>query len=213
MSSFPFFQFRKWIKKEELWEIVDEFARKYWPEGTVPVDTEMVVEQRLGLNIEPMHSLLKDLDVDALLRRDLTGIIVDYECYMEEKFRNRVRFSFAHEIGHYILHKDIIQQIGISTCDEWKKYVLELLEKEYRGYEWQANEFAGRLLVPRKILEKEIRKTLEVFDGGELIEHLKTDPEVVLAVISLSLAQPFGVSEEVIERRIEREALWPPNLG
>ena len=212
MPAYPFFNFKKWIKKEELWQITDDFSNKHWPEDTVPVDMEMIVEKRLGLNIEPMRSLFRDHDIDAYLRLDLKGIVVDLECFMEERFRNRVRFSFAHEIGHYVLHKDVIEQIGLSTSDDWKNHVLALLEKEYRGYEWQANEFAGRLLVPCQKLEKEIMKLFESLNDAELLEHLKVDPDAVLSQTSHILAQPFGVSEEVIERRIEREDLWPPEL-
>ena len=212
MPAFPFFEFRRWIKKEELWGIADDFSKEYWPEATVPIDMEIIVEKRLGLNIEPTPSLLRDHDIDAYLRWDLTGIVVDLECFMEERFRNRVRFSFAHEIGHYILHRDVIEQIGMSTSEDWKNHVLALLEKEYMGYEWQANEFAGRLLVPRKRLEEEMMKVLRSINDKELLEHLVANPDAVLAQMSHSLSQPFGVSEEVIEKRIEREGLWPPKL-
>ena len=210
MASFPFFQFTKWIEKEDLWQIVDNFSKEYWPEGAVPIDMELIVEKRLGLNIEPIRSLLRDHDIDAYLRWDLTGIVVDYECYMEERFSNRVRFSFAHEIGHYILHKDVIEQIGMSTTDEWKDSVLALVEKEYKGYEWQANEFAGRLLVPHNVLKKQINETFKAQNSAPLHKYLESDTDVALALISNSLSQTFGVSDEVIQRRIEREGLWPP---
>lgn len=48
------------------------------------------------------------------------------------------RFTIAHELGHVILHKD---QIGFAR--EFKRN-----DKVYCNSEWQANEFAGALLVP-----------------------------------------------------------------
>lgn len=48
------------------------------------------------------------------------------------------RFTVAHELGHVILHKD---QIGFARAFEHN-------DKVYCNSEWQANEFAGALLVP-----------------------------------------------------------------
>jgi len=67
----------KWIHKTEIWKYADDFFAKYWPEGTLPVDIEKLIEDRLGLNIEPEHSLLSQIDMDAFLKSDLTGIVVD----------------------------------------------------------------------------------------------------------------------------------------
>lgn len=49
------------------------------------------------------HNLFSEIDMDAYLKRDLSGIVVDYDLYMEEKSSNRMRFSFAHELGHFFL--------------------------------------------------------------------------------------------------------------
>ena len=85
-------------------------------------------------------------------------------------------------------------------------------ETEYRSFEWQANEFAGRLLVPYQELETEMEKVGEILKENNLITFLKMDPDAVLSRISPMLSKPFGVSTEVIERRVKREGLWPPNI-
>ena len=43
-----------------------------------------------------------------------------------------------------------------------------------------------------------------------LLDLVATDPGAVLSIISPTLCKPFGVSDQVIERRVEREGLWPP---
>ena len=48
-------------------------------------------------------------------------------------------FSVAHEIGHYILHEGKQYRF-----DDYKKY----LTKEQRQIEYEANDFAGKLLMP-----------------------------------------------------------------
>ncbi len=33
-----------WIDKSELWSIADQVRKTYWPEGTLPVDIEKIVD-------------------------------------------------------------------------------------------------------------------------------------------------------------------------
>lgn len=202
----------KWIEPGALWNIADETRNNYWPESKLPVNTEDIVEFRLRLDIEPVKNLLSTIDVDAYLKRDLSGIVVDYDCYMNDKFANRMRFSFAHELGHFFLHKELYMKFGISSPEHWKDFILNVPETEYRSFEWQANEFAGRLLVPYQELETEMEKVGEILKENNLITFLKMDPDAVLSRISPMLSKPFGVSTEVIERRVKREGLWPPNI-
>ena len=113
---------------------------------------EKVIEIRIGLDIEPIHGLLNLIDMDAYLTMGLTGIVIDYDCYMKEKYSNRLRFSLAHELGHYVLHREIYKKMIFTTPQEWKDFIDYLPESEYGSFEWQANEFAGRFLVPYEAL-------------------------------------------------------------
>ena len=164
----------------------------------------------MKLNIEPEHNLLSELDIDAYLKVDLTGIIVDHDCYMNEKFIKRLRFSLAHEIGHLFLHKDIYSSFSIVDSSAWKEFMKNIPDWEYGFFEYQANEFAGRVLVPRKRLILEMESCLQEVQEIGLIELVTKDPAAILSSISPTLCKPFGVSDQVIERRVEREGLWPP---
>lgn len=55
----------------------------------------------------------------------------------------RDRFTIAHEIGHYFLH--IPERIGLARTNE--------KPKPYMDPEWQANTFAGELLLPSHIIK------------------------------------------------------------
>jgi hypothetical protein len=200
------------IAKQDIWNRAEEFRAAYWPEKILPVNIEKIIEKRLKLNIQPEHEMLSDFDIDAFLRKDFTGIVVDYDCFMDERFSNRLRFSYAHEIGHLILHKDIYKQISFTSPEEWRDFIENYSDREYGFFEYQANEFAGRLLVPRDVLEKELNVKLDEIKVHGLIDYLENEPSSVLASISTSLGRPFGVSYVVIERRVEREELWPPKI-
>ena len=97
---FDYLDFRcNWIHKTEIWKYADDFFAKYWPEGTLPVDIEKLIEDRLGLNIEPEHSLLSQIDMDAFLKSDLTGIVVDYDCYMRTDSKTGLVFPLHMKSG------------------------------------------------------------------------------------------------------------------
>jgi len=202
----------KWIDKSVLWSIADSVRSNYWPEGALPVDIEKIVEFRLKLLPEPKRGLSSATDMDAYLKIDLTGIVVDYDLYMNEKNANRMRFSFAHELGHFFLHKEVFTEFDLTDPEAWKNFILNVSESEYGNFEWQANEFAGRLLVPHADLVLAIEQAAQIIKDNKLIEYLNNDPDAVLSRVSPMICKPFGVSADVIKRRVEREGLWPPAL-
>jgi hypothetical protein len=208
-SNFKF----PWIDNHKIWETADAFRTDYWPTGKLPVDVEKIAEIRLKLDIEPQHGLYADYDIEAWLKMDLTGIVVDHRRYMDETFANRLRFSYAHELGHLILHKDLYTNLQIETLEDWMRFVDDLPETEYKRIEYQANEFAGRLLVPRAVLMTELERCWEQIKKADLLEYLVSDPSGVLSSITPALRKPFGVSDDVIEKRVHREGLWPPKVG
>lgn len=168
------------------------------------------VEKKLNLHVEPTWNLSNSFDTDAYLRNDLSGIIVDYERYMNDKYINRLRFSFAHEIGHLVLHKEIYQNFQLNSPQELIIFMREIQDKEYSLFEYQANEFAGRLLVPVESLIIELKKCLKLLPLYDMQDLLDKDPDMVLVALSPALCKSFGVSEQVIGIRVKKEGLWPP---
>jgi Zn-dependent peptidase ImmA (M78 family) len=202
----------KRIDKKDIWDIADEVRHTYWQESTLPIDVEKIVAFRLKLRIEPIHGLFSATDMDAYLMMDSTAIAVDYDSYMNERFASRLRFSFAHELGHFFLHKEVFAAFDIRTLVDWKNFILNSPDYEYSSFEWQANEFAGRLLVPHSDLVRAIEQAANTIKENNLVDYLGNDPDAVLSRISPTICKPFGVSADVIKRRVEREGLWPPEL-
>jgi Zn-dependent peptidase ImmA (M78 family) len=119
-----------------------------------------------------------------------------------------MRFSTAHEIGHLVLHADAIRKLRVDTVEEWKEMQRELPDALWGRAEYQAREFAGRLLVPPQQLKEAL------IDIRPLIQKaLAISPDLDVAelreLISPKLAKKFFVSDEVVLRRMEAEDISP----
>jgi Zn-dependent peptidase ImmA (M78 family) len=113
--------------------------KKYFPvvefleHGLTQIDENFVLEIR---EIQEMteYGIAYPKDKKIALRQDV------YERACDGVPRDR--FTIAHEIGHYIMHKP--DRIGLARTAE--------KPKPYQDPEWQANTFAGELLVPGYII-------------------------------------------------------------
>lgn len=195
------------ITKEDAWKKADQIRQKHWPSGELPIEVEMLLWP-LGLKLVPFPSLRDAGDVDALLLGDLKTIIVDNHDYFNDKKQNRIRFSIAHELGHFVLHNDIFKNLAHKTIREWIKFIRLIPETEYSFIEYQAYEFAGRLLVPSERLEKEFQQSIRKAKDASFFSWDKTG-DAALGIISTPISRIFDVSSEVIEKRLRREGFWP----
>ncbi|MDD8017221.1 MAG: ImmA/IrrE family metallo-endopeptidase [Bacteroidota bacterium] len=190
------------LSVEEIRRRADEFREHYW--GTkLPIDVELIAERNLKLFIIPVPDLRYQAQTEVFLSGDLKEIVYD-----PGRSDVRIRFSIAHEIGHFILHKDIVSTLRPSSYEDWKEIQQTIPDGFWGRAEYQAREFAGRLLVPRTLLIDELKAL------RPLIERAKDAvPDLELPVIkefvSPKLAKRFFVSDEVIVRRIEAENISP----
>lgn len=129
-----------------------------------------------GLNIlyADLSKIKKGNEIAGFIDFDKKRIVVN-----KDDPPNRQRFTIAHELGHYILHKDYVKN------DSEYKVLLRrpLKDQNYTKEEKEANCFAAYLLVPNNLIEK--------------YKDIPTS-------ISASL---FAVSEEVIKYSKMRTAL------
>ncbi len=145
---------------------------------------------KAGFNIE---SLCKKLGINVIAENfndDISGLfvasdkmpIISYN-KNEKDNQNRVRFTIAHELGHYILHSKeqpifidkqpkVMYRNANSTTGELHK-------------EREANAFAASLLMPRQLIRDEINTAPNSSDDA--IEYL---------------AKRFKVSEQAMSYRL-----------
>ena len=189
------------IPEDEIRLKAQNFLKKYNPSSIIPVDIERIVEFELGIAIIPVPGLQLAFDIDGWISNDLKTITVDKYEYEEEI--NRCRFTIAHEVGHFVLHREIFKQLIFSNIDEWKYFVNNFNPKQYSWLETQANIFAGHVLIPKEHIEGRYKKmTDKVSEEGFDIQF---DLDSFNQYVCRWMAQEFKVSYRPMEIRLKKE--------
>ena len=198
--------------KEQVWEQVEAFRGQYLVGelAHLPVDVFTLAEIELQLDIIPFDDLYEKYERDAALIQDFSGLYVDAEAYIiwEKGPRwkqRRLRFSVAHELGHYVLHREIAAKIQFNSFDDFARWTNGNQGQQYT-IEQEANEFGGRLLVPPARLQA----AFDQFAPGakNILPNWFTSPDLRHGFAE-SARRIFEVNTQVIETRLDREGIWP----
>jgi Zn-dependent peptidase ImmA (M78 family) len=194
------------LKFKDIRARAESFREKYVsPVDLVPVPIIDIVELKFGIMPILKKGLLKEIDIDGFLTKDLKNIVIDEDVFNDDRQLNRLRFTYSHEIGHLILHENEIKQCDFRTQEDWIHFHEDFLRDDLDWFEQQAREFAGRLLVPKDILISELLSNREKIIK---FERLVDSEEVLIEGISGIICGRFGVSYQVIQKRIRRENIW-----
>lgn len=145
-------------------QVLDE----YW-DLRFPVDVEQIARQ---LNVDTMVAPLSD---------DFSGLIVKTKdkkavaVAQAKEPETRRRFTFAHELGHFVDRTQLADDHEFSFIDT-------RMPDHYDLHEFYADEFAGALLMP----EDEVAR----------LQNAGTD--------LTTMARHFGVSRQAVSKRVER---------
>lgn len=100
---------------------------------------------------------------------------------------NRQRFTIAHELGHFQLHREMITK-SVHVDKEFPILMRNAVSATgTEEMEIQANQFASELLMPRALIEKILMENPFDIDDDRPIEEL---------------AKKFKVSKQALEYRI-----------
>jgi len=188
-------QFRK---RQDIKKAADSF-RKEFGNDTIPVDIEKIIELKLGMSIVPTKSLMAVSGADALITTDWNLIYVDYDKFLDERFENRLRFTFAHEIGHYILHKNIYNSFEVKEIKDYYNLFKDIPQIQYNKLETQAMMFASYLLIPRETLVFQRSKILKTYDSIARDKMRNIDERTLNSYLANPLSNIFGVSGTALE--------------
>lgn len=155
------------------YENEDEIIRKY--ASVAPVDVKAIISE-IGLTY-----------VEREMPDGESGFIEydGWQCTIAVNANEgpqRKRFTAAHELGHFLYHRDLLREhrhLDRLFDEAAGRNLAEPLEY---AHEMQANSFAARLLMPKTTLENEIRSGNNTIAG---------------------LARKFDVSRAAVEFRIK----------
>lgn len=184
-----------YLNNKKIEKEAENFRKRFW-DNNIPIDIETIIDVKLKIYIIPISGFLKLASVDALISSDYKSIHVDKDVYLDERRHNRLRFSLAHEIGHFVLHKKSYSSFNIKNLEDYYKLNKNIPTKEYGYFETQANKFASYLLVPREILKIEEQKELKRKNNPSWFKEL--DRRTLNPYLAMPLSKIFDVSEDVI---------------
>ncbi len=174
----------------------NKFRQKYW-DNSLPINIEKIIDVQLQIDIIPIHRLEKICNTDALITSNWKSLYIDKNLFDDERRENRLRFSLAHEIGHYVLHKDFYTSLKIKSFEDFYKFLDLIPTNEYGYLETQANKFAGYLLVARERLKEKLDKELIIIRKNKELDNI--DKTLLKSYLAIPLAKEFGVSQEAME--------------
>jgi len=140
-----------------------------------PVDLKKIA-QRLYLVVEegPMEA---EIQGSLVTDGNVGGVLINSNV----RYEQRRRFTLAHEIGHFVLHRN--KQTFQDTSSELRDYTTSLTEIE-------ANIFAAMLLMPPSLLPANFGANKPLFEQAD------------------DLARRFNVSLEAALRRLIGQSNW-----
>ena len=148
------------------------------------------VQNFMRLKPVPLGRLAESLNIKVKLSNldsGESGLIEKTENGFQIKInrfesRERQRFTLAHEISHFLLHKNLIEENG-SLKDNvlYRTNKTSVIERE-------ANKFAAELIVPIESFKNDIAQ-FEDPTSDEVIEILADEWQVSKSVISFKIAK------------------------
>jgi len=103
----------------------DLFRKTFW-DNSIPIDIERIIDLRLKIDIIPIPNLQKLCDTDALIASSWKSVYIDKYRYLDDRYQNRLRFSLAHEIGHFVLHKNIYESLSIKSFSDFYNLIKDI---------------------------------------------------------------------------------------
>lgn len=218
----------KYISKSELEQEAENFLSQFSPsslEEAKPLDIEYIIENDLNLNIiyrkldiknnllgmiilNPMKIKCIDEETGEIYDEsfDRNNILINSFLAEDDSQEHRLRFTLAHEVGHWYLHRQeayiddgqsslFDMSYSKNRIDRYvdSKSTTKLLSKKIvtdeDRREWQANYFASCILMPRKTIIKEYEKCKKA--------------KVLISVIGTIISRKYNVSPETTNYRLK----------
>ena len=151
------------MKNHKVDELANEIASDYQTEIIDPI----LIAQNERIVVAP-GEFPKGFMGKLEFLREKNRFIIFYNSNTSIYSTVRIRFSIAHELGHYFLpeHRQLILENRFNNLGYGKHDLTNLIEK-------QANQFASTLLLPSRFL-KEFLKSKPSFTMNDILDFANT---------------------------------------
>lgn len=176
---------RTWLDKE--------LSKIYSGKIPIPVPIEAIIE-----NIQKLSLDFEEYDDNLLGWSDIASNAIWINSkLLEEENDHRLRFTMAHELGHFVLHKKYKDKFFSYRSDEEINENNSFYKDNYTRLERQANLFAANILMPYSACLEEWQKITGSSSPYYLKQEQKRyEAQMRKGIIDLSCL----MSEEIVQK-------------
>lgn len=220
----------------EAESLLSAYAKRFAAVTEAPVPVQAIAGQLLGLGIEScdLKQAFPDSEVHGAIWFRQRKIAIDrsLDPHLAPANRFRYRFALAHELGHWQLHRR--QYLNYPTEQRlWERGLVGpdiVCRSKHRvkPIEWQADQFASLLLIPRKMLlptwtafragdssPVDVRDLLQPPPAAQRLQRIehrfvneRQHERAAMEHFCRPLADRFGVSAQAMRIRLESLGLF-----
>ncbi len=184
-------------------------------EPPVPVDEMIELQLNLRYEIDDLQKRFRHGDVLGAIwfKEQLIRVDRSLDPVEHPRMLGRYRFTLAHEIGHWQLHRKVFlrdeTQMSLTSAADAPAFVCRSTDQARE--EVQANMFAAFLLMPRDLIRRAWIKWRGTDDvvcvldlaAPTLSRSVKAQQDAAMQRFSKPFAEQFHVSAEAMSYRLE----------
>lgn len=205
-----------WLRPEQIEHAVNELRKNYRKhrnrEVRPPIPIDDIVEFHLGLDfrLDDLRALLGLSDVLGATWFEKKRIVVDASLEHQE---GRYAFTLAHEVGHWLLHRPLYEMEKTAPLlfpREGSQPLADVVCRDSQRAapaEWQANQFAARLLMPADDVRAAVSRLRDASHFVEDIDAIQSAQDPVafrrLAAVVIDDGGFSNVSNEAMRVRLQ----------
>lgn len=147
------------------------------PAQLAPLASIISIAEYYGIHVIP--SQLKNCFARISIIDDKTAVLKYNQDYQNEQL---IKFSIAHELGHFILHKSKLKE------SEDSEKSLSRIYNNY-GIEKEANEFASELLMPTDLFKSIVESSNIQYPDFNLVKYLSETFNTSITATAMKLVE------------------------
>lgn len=214
------------LKREQI-ETIAEIVNGTQDNRIVPIDIERVMEKDFNLTLDfqslhPEGIILGEtifyqccrevFHYEGSVKKELISVhegtvLIEEGLPMMEA---RYRFTLAHELGHWVLHQNFYNTTTNRACRSYRKQ--QIISSHYQAKspiewtEWQADTFAGAILMPRSAMRESLKQFLKdnALSWKELSNFSDNRSREYYVDFLADVARTYKVSKEAARIRMNK---------